>query len=107
MSLSVLMASRFSRLNKAKAASATNTRGFLLFHQPELGELMKDILTGIGAYFAMTKVFKMLTDPLKQVPGDWRFLRLSIVVCAILTIAFSALDYSTRCLESIVEHWPF
>ena len=61
----------------------------------------------IGAYFAMTKVFKMLTDPLKQVPGDWRFLRLLIVVCAILTIAFSALDYSTRCLESIVEHWPF
>lgn len=55
----------------------------------------------------MTKVFKMLTDPLKQVPGDWRFLRLSIVVCAILTIAFSALDYSTKCLESIVEHWPF
>ena len=69
--------------------------------------MMKDILTGIGAYFAMTKVFKMLTDPLNQVPGDWRFLRLSIVVCAILTIAFSALDYSTRCLESIVEHWPF
>jgi hypothetical protein len=34
---------------------------------------MKDILTGIGAYFAMTKVFKMLTDPLNQVPGDWPF----------------------------------
>ena len=30
MSLSVLMASRFSRLNKTKAASATNTRGFFV-----------------------------------------------------------------------------
>lgn len=64
---------------------------------------MKDILTGIGAYFAMTKVFKMLTNPLNQVPGDWLVIRCLIVVSAVMGFGM----FTAYAVNFMVSYWPF
>lgn len=65
--------------------------------------MMKDILTGIGAYFAMTKVFKMLTDPLKQVPGDWLVIRCLIVASAVMGFGM----FTAYAVNFMASYWPF
>lgn len=68
---------------------------------------MKNILASFVAFFALDRISKMITEPLAQVPKDWRYVRYAIAGCVILMVTMSALEYSARCLESIVRHWPF
>lgn len=68
-----------------------------------LGELMKDILTAISAFFAFNKISKMLTDPIRSVPFDWIVIRLTIVAVALTSFAM----FFVYALDFMVKHWPF
>lgn len=51
----------------------------------------------------MTKVFKMLTDPLNQVPGDWLVIRCLIVASAVMGFGM----FTAYAVNFMVSYWPF
>lgn len=49
----------------------------------------------------------MITEPLELVPKDWRLVRYAVAAGVVLVVSVSAIEYAIRCIESIVNHWPF
>lgn len=64
---------------------------------------MRDILTAIGAFFALNRISKMLTEPLSQVPYDWRLIRCLIVAMALMGFGM----FFAYALNYMVSVWPF
>lgn len=64
---------------------------------------MRDILAGIGAYFAMSRVSKMLTEPMTKVPYDWRAIRCLIVAFAMMGFGM----FAVYAANFMVRYWPF
>ena len=46
---------------------------------------------------------KMLTDPLKQVPGDWLVIRCLIVASAVMGFGM----FTAYAVNFMVSYWPF
>ena len=64
---------------------------------------MKNILSVIGAFLALSKVSKMLTEPLSNVPLDWRLVRWLIVA----TVATTFGMFFVYALHFMATYWPF
>lgn len=68
---------------------------------------MRDILTAIGAYVALNKVAKMLTEPLKTVPLDWQLARWTIAITVVGVAIGGVGMFFVYALNYIVTNWPF
>ena len=56
-----------------------------------------------GTFEELPKVFKMLTDPLNQVPGDWLVIRCLIVASAVMGFGM----FTAYAVNFMASYWPF